>query len=164
MTDARRRRRRRRPRAAEDDTAGQPDGATAVEPGAATEDPSEEHTGGSARSEGKDGKDGSTLPVRVRRVSPEERERRAAAKRQRQRESDERPSRMRLVLLVLLGLLAGRILENNFDPNSTLMTAVDIVTYGGIAFSVAFLWRRWARRTLERRREEQQRMRRRREG
>ncbi len=74
-----------------------------------------------------------------------------------------RPSRVRYVFLFVLGVFVGRLASNNFSPGA--LDALDLLMYIGLAFSLVWAWRSWARDTFEqRRREALERQRRRQEA
>lgn len=56
------------------------------------------------------------------------------------------PSKMRYVAIFLTGLFIGRIASDNFAPGS--LGALDLFMYLGLALSVAWAWRSWARRAM----------------
>lgn len=57
-----------------------------------------------------------------------------------------RPSKMRYVALFLAGLFIGRLASEQFAPGP--LGAMDLIMYVGLAFSVAWAWRSWARRAM----------------
>jgi len=61
-----------------------------------------------------------------------------------------RPSRMRYFFLFVLGLFAGRVASDNFGPGA--LDAVDLLMFIGIAVSLVWWWRSWARDAFEQRR------------
>ena len=56
------------------------------------------------------------------------------------------PSKMRYVAIFLAGLFIGRIASENFAPGS--LGALDLFMYLGLALSIAWAWRSWARRAM----------------
>ena len=56
------------------------------------------------------------------------------------------PSKMVYVALFLAGLFVGRIASENFAPGS--LGALDLFMYLGLALSIAWAWRSWARRAM----------------
>ncbi len=59
------------------------------------------------------------------------------------------PSRMRYVAIFLAGLFVGRIASENFADGS--LGALDLFMYIGLALSIAWAWRSWARRAMAQR-------------
>jgi|GEM_PF-5325572 len=57
-----------------------------------------------------------------------------------------RPSKMRYVAIFFAGLLVGRIASSNFAPGA--LDAVDLFMVIGLAFSLAWAWRSWAKRAM----------------
>ncbi|MCK9495579.1 MAG: hypothetical protein M0R75_08795 [Dehalococcoidia bacterium] len=71
-----------------------------------------------------------------------------------------RPSKMRYIAIFFAGILVGRVASANFAPGP--LGALDLFMYIGLALSLAWAWRTWARRAMvqrhldaERRRERQ---------
>lgn len=57
-----------------------------------------------------------------------------------------RPSKMRYVFLFLAGLFVGRLASEQFAAGP--LGAIDLFMYAGLALSVAWAWRSWARRAM----------------
>ena len=57
-----------------------------------------------------------------------------------------RPSKMRYVAIFFAGLLVGRIASANFAPGA--LDAIDLFMMIGLAFSIAWAWRSWAKRAM----------------
>lgn len=53
---------------------------------------------------------------------------------------------MRYVAIFFAGLLVGRLASSNFAPGA--LDAIDLVMVIGLAFSLAWAWRSWARRAM----------------
>lgn len=53
---------------------------------------------------------------------------------------------MRYVAIFFAGLLVGRIASSNFAPGA--LDAVDLFMAIGLAFSIAWAWRSWAKRAM----------------
>ncbi|MEX1022144.1 MAG: hypothetical protein WD058_03250 [Dehalococcoidia bacterium] len=60
-----------------------------------------------------------------------------------------RPSRVRYLFMLFAGMLIGRVASTQFAPG--LLDAVDLVMYGGLALSIVWAWRSWARGAMEQR-------------
>ena len=60
-----------------------------------------------------------------------------------------RRSKLPYIFMLFAGMLIGRIASEQFA--SGLLSAIDLVMYVALAFSVAWAWRTWARRAMERR-------------
>ena len=57
-----------------------------------------------------------------------------------------RPSKMRYLAMIFAGMLIGRIASANFGAGA--LNALDLVMYIGLALSLAWAWRSWARRAM----------------
>lgn len=60
-----------------------------------------------------------------------------------------RPSKMRYLALFLAGMFIGRLASENFAPGT--LDALDLLMYIGLALSIAWAWRSWARQAMIRR-------------
>ena len=61
-----------------------------------------------------------------------------------------RPSRMRYLMLFVLGAFLGRLASTNLGPNA--LDTFDLLMVAGLALSIVWAWRSWARETFEQRR------------
>lgn len=57
-----------------------------------------------------------------------------------------RPSKMRYLAMLFAGIFIGRIATENFSDGA--LSALDLVMYGGLALSIAWAWRSWARQAM----------------
>ncbi len=61
-----------------------------------------------------------------------------------------RPSRMRYLFIFVLGVFVGRLASSQFSGGA--LDAVDLLMVAGLAITIVWAWRSWARETFERRR------------
>lgn len=61
-----------------------------------------------------------------------------------------RPSKMRYLALLFAGIFIGRIASTNFSSGA--LDLLDLVMYVGLALSLAWAWRSWARQAMVQRR------------
>ncbi len=57
-----------------------------------------------------------------------------------------RPSKMRYIALLFAGMFIGRIASTNFAPGA--LDLLDLAMYAGLALSLAWAWRTWARQAM----------------
>jgi len=57
-----------------------------------------------------------------------------------------RPSKMRYVAMLFAGILIGRIASSSFTAGA--LDAIDLFMVIGLAFSIAWAWRSWAKRAM----------------
>jgi hypothetical protein len=53
---------------------------------------------------------------------------------------------MRYLAMLFAGIFIGRIASENFGAGA--LDALDLVMYGGLALSLAWAWRSWARQAM----------------
>ena len=57
-----------------------------------------------------------------------------------------RPSKMRYLAMLFAGIFIGRIASENFAPGA--LDLLDLAMYAGLALSLAWAWRSWARQAM----------------
>ena len=57
-----------------------------------------------------------------------------------------RPSKMRYVAMLFAGILIGRVASSSFTAGA--LDAIDLFMVIGLAFSIAWAWRSWAKRAM----------------
>lgn len=53
---------------------------------------------------------------------------------------------MRYLAMLFAGIFIGRLATENFSAGA--LNALDLVMYGGLALSIAWAWRSWARQAM----------------